>query len=30
MAVTEDQIVEKYGKQSMNCTRKTILTYIYE
>ena len=30
MEITEDEILEKYGKQCRHCTRNTLLPYGYE
>ena len=30
MELTEDEIIEKYGKQCRNCNRNTLFTYEYE
>ena len=30
MELTEDQIIEKYGKKCLNCNRNCLLSYEYE
>ena len=30
MILTEDESIEKYAKQSLNCTRNTLLPFEYE